>query len=52
MKQLKIKVWGSLLIAVVLSFINFDGLFLEIVLCCIYGLFKIMDMYHEVSNQI
>lgn len=50
MEQLKIKVLGSLVIAIVLSLINFDQLFILIVLTGVYALFKAMDLYYEYSN--
>ncbi|GGD01594.1 hypothetical protein GCM10011573_33970 [Enterococcus wangshanyuanii] len=49
-KMKQIKVLGSLLIAIVLSLINFDQLFILIVLSGVYALFKAMDLYYEYSN--
>ncbi|OTN83980.1 hypothetical protein A5819_003530 [Enterococcus sp. 7E2_DIV0204] len=47
MNQYKIKVLGSLLVAVLLILMNFEQNSLFIALLISYSLFEAMDLYHE-----
>ena len=50
MKQLEIKVVASLIAMIILSISNFSNNWLLLVLIGSYGLFKAMDLYHDVKR--